>query len=268
MKIWGSVLAVLLGFLVGCSGGLSRKTAGETIDKSLQGTNKGASFMPSAWLLVIFGLLLGCTGTLDRETAAEKINRQFRVNQRDLEFHVGRIGSHCAYVDVEGKQEQIDMNPAESIATVVAMKAGYVTVTPDGKDYWKVDLTDKGRAFMTAQHQELYGRHVQMGCDYEQAQFAIAKASVVEVTGVTTGEDSRIVEYRWKWAPTELGIALRENGDLYSKLAPEQRAKLLGDVNSYGYAPGTNLPIPVPPEGPTSLATAKFKHYDDGWRLE
>jgi hypothetical protein len=268
MKTLVSVLAVLLGFLVGCSGGLGRKTAGETIDKSLQGTNGRASFMRSAWLLVILGLLLGCTkGTLDRETAAEKINTHFSVAQRYLIFYVGRIGSHCSYMEVGGRKDEIDMNPAESIATVVAMKAGYVTVTPDGNGYWKVDLTDKGRAFMTAQHQKLYSHQVQMGCDFEQARFAIAKASVVRVTGVTTGEDSRLVGYQWKWAPTELGIALRENGDLYSKLAPDERVYLRENANFLGFS-GPDLPIPVPPEGTTSLATAKFNHYDDGWRLE
>lgn len=266
MKTLVSVLAVLLGFLVGCSGGLSRKTAGATIDKSLQGTNGRASFMRSAWLLVILGLLLGCTkGTLDRETAAAKINRRFRIEQRDLLFDVGRIASHC-YVEVAGRKYETDLNPAENVPTIIAMKAGYVNVTPDGKGYWKVALTDKGQAFMTAQHQRLYGREVNMGCDFEQAQFAIAKASVVQVTGVTTGEDSRLVGYRWKWAPTELGIALRENGDLYLKLAPNERAYLRDNLNLLGSGP--DLPIPVPPEGTINVATAKFNHYDDGWRLE
>jgi hypothetical protein len=266
MKTLVSVLAVLLGFLVGCSGGLGRKTAGETIDKSLQSTNGRASFMRSAWLLLILGLLLGCTkGTLDRETAAEKINRRFRLDQRNLLVQVGRIGSHC-YVEVAGRKYETDLNPAKDVPTVVAMKAGYVTVTPEEKGYWKVALTDKGQAFMTAQHQKLYGHEVNMGCDFEQAQFAIAKASVVKVTGVTTGEDSRIVEYRWKWTPTELGNALRENGDLYLKLAPNEQAYLRDNLDVLGSGP--NLPIPVPPEGSTNLATAKFNHYDDGWRLE
>jgi hypothetical protein len=218
--------------------------------------------------LICFCLLLGCSGnTLDRDTALKELNSKFRAKRRDLMFNIGRVGSHCSTVDLgEGKRGEIDLDPGKKIATIVAMKGGYVTVVPDGKDYWKVDLTARGKSFMDAQRKHPYGNEKQKGCDFEQVEFPIAEGSVLEVTGITEGEALRGVDFQWKWQPTELGVRLREDGDIYSMLTPAQREDLAYMLN-VGET-GVRLPVPLPPADSSIRSTVRFKKYDDGWRIQ
>jgi len=98
------------------------------------------------WLSALLGLLLGCSsGKLDRKIATKEIQSHFNGNQSTIVVEVGRVSSHCAYVKKDGSEVTQDLNPETSLRAVVAIKAGYVSATPDGAEFWRVNLTDKGR---------------------------------------------------------------------------------------------------------------------------
>jgi hypothetical protein len=148
---------------------------------------------------------------------------------------------------------------------VIAVQAGYVTAVPDGKDYWKVTLTEKGQAHIDQQRNRLAEIRRTKGCEFRQVAFPIATPSVVDVSGVTSGDSERQVDYTWKWVLTDLGVALRENGEIYRKLSPQDREVLQYVVNATSDDP--KISIPIPDDG-VIRGTSNFKHYDDGWRVQ
>jgi hypothetical protein len=229
---------------------------------------KGGVLIRKPWLWLCLMLVVGCShDSLDRDSAAKQINAHLGANEKKLMFNVGRVGRHCSTVDLgDGKQDEVDLDPAKDISTVVALKAGYVTTAIDGKDYWKVTLTDKGQAFLKKHPGLPYPNETKNGCDFHQVEFPLATASVVEVTSITTGADVREADYSWNWSPTELGVALQEGGEVYSKLDPNQRESLEFFLN-FGDR-GPKLKIPVPGDNEIHRSTSRFKKYDDGWRLQ
>jgi hypothetical protein len=221
-------------------------------------------------VLALVGLLLvlGCSkGSLDRDTAFRKITQNANA-KRKLRTWVGRVGRHCSVLGDKVKSE-LSMDPNADISSVVAAKAGYVTFAPDGKDFWKISLTDKGQAVLDAQHEKPYARKTNDGCDYELVNFLIAKQNVSQVTGITGDDASAEAEYRWTWELTELGAALREQGDIYSKLTSEQQDDLRRDFGGDILAPAMELPVPSEEEIKNGArGTMKFKKYDNGWHAQ
>lgn len=77
--------------------------------------------------------------------------------------------------------------------------------------------------------------------------FNVAMPELVKVTAITPGEGSTEIAFIWKWNATNLGRELRQDGKLYSMLAPAQREELQRSIRSglhkprYLY-PGTTLP--------------------------
>lgn len=218
-------------------------------------------------LVLVLALLSGCShDSLDRESAAKAINSRFEMDQKHILFNLGRVGSHCETVVLpSGEPFESDQDPGKDTSALIAARAGYITVVPDGKDYWKVTLTDKGQAFLN-QHPD---HHVEIertkGCEFRLVAFPVATASVVDVTGVTTGDVEREVDYTWKWVLTDLGVSLRENGEIYQKLTPHERDLLESSLNAGSIGP--KLPLPIP-DDKVNRATSNFKRYDKGWRLQ
>jgi hypothetical protein len=214
-------------------------------------------------------LLLGCSnGKLDRKIAAKEIQSHFKDNQSTIVVEVGRVSSHCAYVNKrDGKEVTQDLNPETALNAVVAIKAGYVSATPDGADFWKVSLTDKGQRVQDPSWQVSGAYHNQLkGCDYRFSSFPIAHPELVKITGISGDETSPDVDFEWGWTATELGAALREHGAVYAQLTPQQREALSSVIQGDPSPAVFKVPLPVPPEGQTEKESVKFKKYDDGWR--
>lgn len=220
------------------------------------------------WLLALLGFLLGCSsGKLDRKIAAKEIQSHFNGNQSTIVVEVGRVSSHCAYVNQkDGREVAQDLNPQTSLRTEVAIKAGYVTATPDGAEFWQVNLTDKGRRVQDPSWQVSGAYHNQLkGCDYRFSSFPVANPELVSITGISGSEAEPDVDFEWKWTPTELGVNLRENGAVYSQLTPQQREALSSEIQRDPSTAAFKVPVPVPPERQTEKETVKFKKYDGGW---
>lgn len=212
----------------------------------------------------LLSFLLGCSGSsMDEATAATKIRSYLKGEHSFIFVEIGRVGSNCIFVDDRGQQRNIDLTPDYNVSTVVARKAGYLTVAPDGNGFWKIALTDKGKAAAAATQEESIVYPPLKGCDYQQVNFFLASPELDFVSGVTANENNPEVDYFWKWNVTELGQTLRRDGKVYPTLTPLQQAELQTHVHGLVHF----LQIPVPPETFTGHSTVKFKRYTDGWRV-
>lgn len=213
----------------------------------------------------LLSFLLACSGgTMDKATAANEIRSYLKGEHSFIFVDIGRVGSHCILVDSRGQQQNTDLNPDYNVSTVVARKAGYLTVAPDGKGFWRVELTDKGKAAAAATQEESIVYPPLKGCDYQQVDFFLASPELEFVSGVTADENNPEVDYFWKWNVTELGQTLRRDGQVYPTLTPLQQAELQTHIHALVHF----LQLPVPPESFTSHSTVKFKKYTDGWRVQ
>jgi hypothetical protein len=218
----------------------------------------------------LFSLMIpGCSkDKLDRETAKAAIDKKLRGMNVGLTVTTGRVGSHCYTMQAGSETIDMDGNPEKGPDSRAAIKAGYLSSTPDGKDFWKVELTPKGQAFAQAENKKPFGHEEKNGCATDNYSLPAAWPTLVEIDAISEGEQEPEVKYYWTWHVTDLGAMLRENGELYKQLSPADRTELEHFLNLVEYGP--HLPLPVPEERKPILAypaTFKFKKYDNGWRI-
>lgn len=208
--------------------------------------------------LLLVCAVLGCSNSMvSRKDALAQIRHQTEINDHGLLVFVGRVGLPCPHPD------RPDWNPEEDIGTIVARKAGYLTVASDGEGYWKLELTDKGRAFMKSE--AVHFNSKQYGdCNFGVVNFPLVTKTISEVTGVMPEGNECRAEYKWHFKLTDLGRLLQEKGDVYLQLSLDERIRL-------GHRVGRELSLPVPDDPEIQLpntGTAVFRKYDDGWRLQ
>ncbi len=220
-------------------------------------------------LFAVVAVVIGCSkGTLDRKTATEKVNEMFRSQRARIPVRVGRVGLHCETRTDHGKTEDSSLDPKSDTAVVMARAAGYVDVVPDGEGFWKVNLTDGGRAFAEAYHVVSEPAPDSSHCGYQIYSLPLATAHVVEVTGIVSAEKAAMVEMAWTWTLTDLGRELRPDGKIYSALDDVHRESLKEWLAA---SRGPSLEIPAPSDGELKAPhkdIAVFVKYDDGWRLK
>ncbi len=209
---------------------------------------------------LLLSVLIGCSSKImDNKTAEEKMTRSLGTDRYYIFMDIGRVGSNCGTDSVQGIVLTKNLTPTSSEVTLAAKALGYITIVPDGANFWKVELTEKGKS---ALYRKPYGETTENGCDYQQVNLLLATRELVKITGVTADENNPEVEYLWRWKPTEFGEALREGGAAFVALTPDQRSKLVRGM--MGGQP--DLPIPVPPENLVAKGVTKFKKFTDGWR--
>jgi len=212
-------------------------------------------------LLMMLAILAGCSrNTLDKKTAAELIQKVYDKDYAAIMTDVGRLGSSCEMISDDGRSSWTeDLTPSKN-ATVVALQSlGYVTVTPDGPGFWRVELTEKGKALS---HGDLLPTATRNACKAQNVEFLLGTREVIKATDIAGDEKTATVEYSWKWKTTELGQALRKDGKAYAVLTSDQRKSL--DSRNTLLSP--RFPIPAPEEGDVMTGTATFAKYADGWR--
>lgn len=215
-------------------------------------------------------ILSGCSKqALDANTAFASIDKKLNGEAHRLMVRVGRVGSHCVTLDVNGQTYPVDINPDKDLDTMIASRAGYVAVTPDGKDFWKVALTSSGQAFLDSQHERPYSPEAPNGCSYSSVDMTLARPVAVKVTSISGDNNAAEATYAWKWQLTDLGTMLRDNGAVYSNLTPEQKAKLTERLSDTTFAPAISAPLPPDQQmNSTYEAKAEFKRSESGWRLQ
>jgi hypothetical protein len=210
--------------------------------------------------LLLLSVLIGCSSKMmDNKTAEEKMTRSLRTDRYSLFMQIGRVGSNCGSDSVQGIELTKNLTPTSSEVTLAAKALGYITIVPDGPNFWKVELTEKGKS---AIDRKPYGKTTENGCDYQQVNLPLATRELVKITGITADENNPEVEYLWRWKPTEFGEALREGGAAFVVLTPDQRSELVQGM--MGGHP--DLPIPVPPGDFVAKGVTRFKKFTDGWR--
>lgn len=222
--------------------------------------------MRKAGVLLLL-ILLGCSSNkLDQNTAEGLMKRILSSNPANFSLNIGRVGTQCPYLNDKGQQAELplDLTPQSQPTTVFSEMAGYVTVNADGDGYWKVLLTDSGKkVFQESGSKRLSGAPLN-GCDYETDFLNVAMPELVKVTAITPGENSTEIAFVWKWNVTDLGRELRQDGKLYSILAPPQREKLQRYINhiDLGFQ---KLTLPVPGETFTGTGSVRVKKDANGW---
>ena len=219
-------------------------------------------------LLPVLLVVMGCShNTLDRTTARDIINKEFSKRTERILLRIGRVGSHCQTLTEEGRTEYVDLNPATDTTSIIAHAAGYTDVVPDGNGFWKVNLTDQGRAFVDAYHVVPEAPDASSHCGYQFYALPLATAQVSDLTGIVPGETMSRAEFLWTWSLTDLGRSLRAGGKSYTALDEIHRDGLKDFLASH---PGPVLPIPVPSDDELKALhsdAAQFVKYDDGWRM-
>jgi hypothetical protein len=179
--------------------------------------------VPAAVLAVMCSLLGGCSSGL-KKTAAEAIDKSFMETSATVSGNIyyGRVGDKCEDL----AKHVLNLNPTTEASYVAVEKAGVISVTADGPDYWKIDILS-----LTPEARERINGNVHPaanGCDYHPVLVAWARKSVVEVTRMNPITNETVeVEYKWK-------RALTPNGE---KLVNRLSSSQLTDVYWRNYAP-------------------------------
>lgn len=213
--------------------------------------------------VLLAGLLVfvGCSNALNRDVSAKiiKSSTQFQESP-ELWLDVGRVGPSCE-----------PLPPSDNVEVTVAKLASYVTVKQDGRNFWQVSLTDKGRALPEAKKMESDPPETKDGCSTQLLTLPLATREFGDVTGITGSDREAQVEFRYKWKPTELGSALTDNGSIYTKLSIEQQDSLDRIINKKSINLWQGAPLQLPfTDVSTTVGvngSARLQKFDDGWRL-
>jgi hypothetical protein len=228
--------------------------------------------MNKFWLIFVLLLLVSCSAKLTadlppKDEVLQEINARYVVLQKAIAFDIGRTGTECYFPGV-GEPFDIGYRPETDLETVVAVKAGLVTVKPAETNHWDVSLTEKGKSVLSADGSKPIHHRVGNGCDEYQVSFPIARAHAYDLADPKQELDTYEYTYSWKWEVTPLGQTLRQDGEVYSTLTPSQKdtLRIIGS-GPHGVNDGPALPIPVPSEAnnPPHPGTAIFTKEKDRW---
>jgi hypothetical protein len=151
--------------------------------------------------------LAGCS-RMDRSQVGRAIQLEMRIHgDVYLYLDIGRIGN-CETIDPQYSPEPYVLHPdPETIPYVAAQKAGLVTISQDGNDYWKVELTDLGRSLSEKLPHDKHA--VKNGCDYHSMRFPVARQELIEMSRVRGDSERTEAEYKWKWKSLEAANRLK-----------------------------------------------------------
>jgi len=214
-------------------------------------------------LLIMFTACSGNKDKLDEKTAADGIRSYLKGNDSRFAVMIGRVATECPYRGVNGEELSDYTDPGPSIEIHLVELAGYVKEATDGPGFWKLSLTDKGKAAAAANQSRNYAVPPGKGCDYQVVFFTLAAPELVKVTGIVSGEESTQIGYLYQWKLTDLGQMLRDNGQLYSMLDQEQRDRLGKMIQPRVY----RIPFPLPPDSYTNSSSVRVKKFPEGWRM-
>jgi hypothetical protein len=231
------------------------------------------------WLVVVALFLVACSSKQstsnppNNEVVLRLINSKYGSYQRALDVDIGRTGTDCFFTG--GVTLDIGYRPEKDLGTVIGVKAGLLSVKPAEKDRWDVSLTEKGESFLKAEGGGKPFNHREGNrCDEYQVTFPVARAEASDLVGPQAeGTDAYRYTYSWKWKPSTLGLALRKDGDVYSKLSSSQQSDLPKRINAIQdpeLKGGPDLPMPVPSDAESAShpGSAVIKKYDKYWRAE
>lgn len=152
-------------------------------------------------VLYLSVFLVGCSKELTRSEAADLIKKTELVNNSTLtvQFSVGRIPAGCIndknaleLVSQAGLVKTTVIEPGIGDPRFVVMgRIIEVALTPKGVEQSHLWVKSPGP----------------YGCNYAWT-ITTMKSEFVSVTGISTSLPTAVIEYQWRWVPTESGKQL------------------------------------------------------------
>ncbi|HZU31058.1 MAG TPA: hypothetical protein VFB79_08090 [Candidatus Angelobacter sp.] len=181
------------------SGETERSKRSESINQDGQKQDgKKLNKMAAVLLLTIFALVSGCSGKKDQKAIIDALNKGMNHDRIMVYLPLGRVGPACSSLNVESKPVP------DQVVYAGAQKAGLITITPDGPNFWKVELVNP-----TPQMTDAFKRvshNTKDGCDAMALSFSIANKKVAEIQNVHKIADNQSeVEFTWKWTLVSFG---------------------------------------------------------------
>jgi hypothetical protein len=195
---------------------------------------KGILCVFTIWVVLS---LVGCSNSLQREQAAEAImHSQFLAQPLEKEIKVGDFTPAC------GDEPDSDSYGLK--------EAGFLTIQPGKEGYWHVELTQAGKDAMVRVHatnlKDFHACHLQIWT------YTIATPQSVNVTGLSRADQITEAEFHVIYKPNELGEMYLFNSPIDQKLSDQKR-----HLSPILFQGGEDYEKHV----------ARFKLFDDGWRL-
>jgi hypothetical protein len=158
-------------------------------------------------------LAAGCSGKKDQKALIDVLNKSMNRDRIMLDLPLGRVGPACADSNIEAKPV-----PEQAIYSA-AQKAGFITITPDGPGFWKVELVSPSP--QVAEGLKKAAHNTMDGCDSTWLSFSVAYKSVSEVRNIRKVDgDQSEVEFTWKWTLAQWGTKF------FNTLNPQELAGL------------------------------------------
>lgn len=188
---------------------------GISVDQSNQRQSKGTSRLAKFVLIAFLALLAGCSGKKDQKAMIDAINKSMNQDRIMVYLLRGHVSPKCSGSWIEAKPIP------EQIVYSAAQKAGLITITPDGPDFWNVELVNPSP--MVVEGMKRSAHTTDNGCDATIYGMSVAYKAVADVVNVGQEKDGKSeVEFTWKWTvePTTQGAKLA------NALSPQERAEL------------------------------------------
>lgn len=159
--------------------------------------------MVLALLLTISLLFTGCSGSKDKKAAIEAINESLDRDAFGLSVDLGRVGDPCGNIPAFATTPDLAVQPRY----YSARKAGLITITPDGPDFWKIELVHSDPELLERLAKDKHNQ--QNGCNSVPFLFDVAVRSMGELVNLRKITDEKSeAEFTWKWELTPEGEKL------------------------------------------------------------
>lgn len=155
-------------------------------------------------LTITFSILTaGCSHRQNEKAAIEAINNGLKREPIALYVFLGRVGRKCT--PIVALDDDKDLTAVTNFHA--AQKAGLITITPDGPDFWKVELVDPKPELV--EFLKKFHYNVKDGCNDIQFNFGVATKSVSEIVQIReiTAEKAE-AEFKWNWKLSQAGEKL------------------------------------------------------------
>src|SRR5262249_26466693 len=126
--------------------------------------------------------------------AFEAISESVERDAAGLSVDLGRVGDPCG--DIPAFATTPDLTAQTGYYS--ARKAGLITITPDGSNFWKVELVTGDRELLARLAKDKHNQ--QNGCNSVPFFFFVAVRSMSELVNLQKITDEKSeAEFTWKW---------------------------------------------------------------------
>jgi len=198
----------------------------------LTGRNRRRDWLTGLTLLLLCLCFTECSGNKDKKAALEAVNESLDRDAFALPLDLGRVGEACG--DIPAFATTPDL--AAQARYYSAKKAGLITITPDGANFWKVELVHRDPELLERLAKDKHNQ--QNGCNSVPFLFEVAVRSVSELVNLQRITDEKSeAEFTWKWDLTP------EGQKLVNALSPAERIQL-SDKLQHVQSDGVYRPFP------------------------